>query len=92
MNVKKFLDTYKLQNINIDFKNEYQRNCLRVEFSFKTTDGTLQKNVFRYKTDPKDKKRFLFQVLPFVVQTLLTKIFNDALQNYFTVIVRDVTV
>ena len=77
MNVKKFLDTYKLQNINIDFKNEYQRNCLRVEFSFKTTDGTLQKNVFRYKTDPKDKKRFLFQVLPFVVQTLLTTSSNS---------------
>ena len=62
LNVKKFLDRYKLLHINIDFKNEYQPNVLRIEFAFTAADGTLQKNIFKYRKDPKDRKKLLFQV------------------------------
>ena len=49
LNVKKFLDRYKLLHINIDFKNEYQPDVLRIEFAFTAADGTLQKNIFKYR-------------------------------------------
>ena len=61
MHLKKFLDSYKLQDINIAFKNDIQDNVVTVAFAFKTTNGKLQKNVFRYKTDPVNTRSLLFQ-------------------------------
>ena len=61
MHLKKFLDSNKLQDINIAFKNNIQDNVVTVAFAFKTTNGKLQKNVFRYKTDPVNRRSLLFQ-------------------------------
>jgi len=61
LHLKKFLDSYKLQDINIAFKNDIQDNVVTVAFAFKTTNGKLQKNVFRYKTDPVNTRSLLFQ-------------------------------
>ena len=44
------------------FKNEIELDSVRVSFLFKTLEGTVQKNVFRYKTDPADQRRLLYQV------------------------------
>ena len=57
-----FLQQYRLEDVQIVFKNEIEKDIVRVSFAFKTLDGTVQKNVFRYKTDPADQRRLLYQV------------------------------
>ena len=60
--LKDFLNYNAIQDVQIVFKNEVEKDIVRVSFSFKTLDGTVQKNVFRYKTDPADQRRLLYQV------------------------------
>ena len=60
--LKDFLNYNAIQDAQIVFKNEVEKDIVWVSFSFKTLDGTVQKNVFRYKTDPADQRRLLYQV------------------------------
>ena len=60
--LKDFLNYNAIQDVQIVFKNEVEKDIVRVSFSFKSLDGTVQKNVFRYKTDPADQRRLLYQV------------------------------
>ena len=48
--LKDFLNYNAIKDVQIVFKNEVEKDIVRVSFSFKSLDGTVQKNVFRYKT------------------------------------------
>ena len=51
-----------MEDVNIAFKNEIEENTLTVSFEFKTRSGSIQKNIFRYKADPRNETKLLVQV------------------------------
>ena len=57
--LRTFLVDNKIQNANIKIKDH--TNTVIVSFDFKTNSGEVQKNIFRYKTDPWDRKTVLVQ-------------------------------
>lgn len=58
--LRKFLVDNNIQNARIKFSKDHT-NMVIVSFDFKTNSGEVQKNIFRYKTDPGDRKNLLVQ-------------------------------
>ena len=58
--LREFLVDNKIQTAKIKFIKDHT-NMVIVSFDFKTNSGEVQKNAFRYKTDPGDRKDLLVQ-------------------------------
>ena len=58
--LRTFLVDNKIQNAKIRFIKDHT-NMVIVSFDFKTNSGKVQKNIFRYKTDPGDRKNLMVQ-------------------------------
>ena len=57
--LRTFLIDNNIQNAKIKIKDH--TNMVIVSFDIKTNYGEVQKNIFRYKTDPWDRKTVLVQ-------------------------------
>ena len=58
--LRTFLVDNEIQNAKIKFMKDHT-DMVIVSFDFKTNSGEVQKNIFRYKTDPGDRNTVLVQ-------------------------------